>query len=223
MQTWNDIYAFSPRMFDNILGLLLAFVLSMFLRFHFRFFGTGYSSNKDTGDIIPMLTLIVTLIISLIQSSLTLSLGMLGALSIVRFRTPIKEVEELTYLFMAIAIGIGIGAGQLMITTSAVFFILLIYGIFRYLNPRHNFPNLFLCVESSTSNDFVLPQNISEILKKAEIPHILKRFDSSDQGMFCTFHLDSKKTGEELNSFITGLIEKCPSLKISLVDQGRLD
>jgi hypothetical protein len=55
-----------------------------------------------------------------VKSSLALSLGLVGALSIVRFRTPIKEPEELVYLFMAIAIGLGYGAGHVLITTLLI-------------------------------------------------------------------------------------------------------
>ena len=57
------------------------------------------------------------LVIVVVKSSLALSLGLVGALSIVRFRTPIKEPEELVYLFFAIAIGLGYAAGQTAITT----------------------------------------------------------------------------------------------------------
>ena len=58
--------------------------------------------------------MIVFFVILIVKSSLALSLGLVGALSIVRFRTPIKEPEELIYLFLAIAIGLGFGAGQIV-------------------------------------------------------------------------------------------------------------
>ena len=52
------------------------------------------------------------IIITIVKSSIALSLGLVGALSIVRFRAAIKEPEELTFLFICIAIGVGLGAGQ---------------------------------------------------------------------------------------------------------------
>jgi hypothetical protein len=60
-----------------------------------------------------------------VKSSLALSLGLVGALSVVRFRTPIKEPEELVYLFLAIALGLGFGAGQ-SVVTSIVFLVILV-------------------------------------------------------------------------------------------------
>ena len=62
-----------------------------------------------------------------VKSSLALSLGLVGALSIVRFRTPIKEPEELVYLFLAIALGLGYAAGHTLMTTVIMALILIIY------------------------------------------------------------------------------------------------
>ncbi len=73
----------------------------------------------DTRQYLPIFILLIPsmiLIISIIKSSIALSLGLVGALSIVRFRTPIKEPEELLYLFVAIAIGLGLGANQVLAT-----------------------------------------------------------------------------------------------------------
>jgi hypothetical protein len=73
----------------------------------------------DTRQYLPVFLLLIPsmiLIISIIKSSIALSLGLVGALSIVRFRTPIKEPEELLYLFVAIAVGLGLGANQIIAT-----------------------------------------------------------------------------------------------------------
>ena len=92
------------------------------------------TGKMHIGSIIPVLSTVVFLVIVVVKSSLALSLGLVGALSIVRFRTPIKEPEELVYLFLAIAIGLGYGAGQVLITTILSLSILLI--IFMWLSNR---------------------------------------------------------------------------------------
>jgi hypothetical protein len=66
-----------------------------------------------------MITMTTMLIITIVKASLALSLGLVGALSIVRFRAAIKEPEELAYLFLAIAIGLDFGAGQRVIRKHA--------------------------------------------------------------------------------------------------------
>ena len=93
------------------------------------------TGKMHIGSIIPVLSAVVFLVIIVVKSSLALSLGLVGALSIVRFRTPIKEPEELVYLFLAIAIGLGYGAGQVLITTILSLSILLI--IFMWLSNRN--------------------------------------------------------------------------------------
>jgi hypothetical protein len=87
------------------------------------------------GSIIPVLSAVVFLVIIVVKSSLALSLGLVGALSIVRFRTPIKEPEELVYLFLAIAIGLGYAAGQILITTILSLSILFI--VYVWLSNRN--------------------------------------------------------------------------------------
>ena len=84
------------------------------------------SNRKTMAFNLLLLVLITSLVISIVKSSLALSLGLVGALSIVRFRTAIKEPEELIYLFIAIAIGLGIGANQYYITVIAFIVIILI-------------------------------------------------------------------------------------------------
>jgi hypothetical protein len=64
------------------------------------------------------------MVITVVQQSLALSLGLVGALSIIRFRTPIKEPEELTYLFLAVAIGLGMGANERAATAAMVLIVL---------------------------------------------------------------------------------------------------
>ena len=97
-------------------NLLIGTVLAFVLAWHYKRFGKTYSNRSELAQVFPLIVLTMILIISVVKSSLALSLGLVGALSIVRFRTPIKEPEELTYIFMAIAIGLGCGAGQLLIT-----------------------------------------------------------------------------------------------------------
>ena len=73
------------------------------------------------------------------KSSLALSLGLVGALSIVRFRAAIKEPEELVYLFLIIAIGLGCGANQLIITTIGIIFALVLIVVYsKYLKNSKN-------------------------------------------------------------------------------------
>jgi len=81
-------------------------------------YSVSLTGKHHVGVVIPILASIVFLVIMVVKSSLALSLGLVGALSIVRFRTPIKEPEELIYLFLSISIGLGYAAGHTFLTTA---------------------------------------------------------------------------------------------------------
>jgi uncharacterized membrane protein YhiD involved in acid resistance len=99
-------------------GLLL--LLSSLLSMVYVWVGRSLSNRRRLAVIFPIMALITMLVISIIKASLTLSLGLVGALSIVRFRSAIKDPEELAYIFLSITLGLGFGAGQVGLTS--VFF-----------------------------------------------------------------------------------------------------
>lgn len=103
-----------------LLGAIVAFVLAMLIRAHYLRYSTVLANRHDLANLLPFIALTVMLVISVVKSSLALSLGLVGALSIVRFRTPVKEPEDLGYIFIAIGVGLGTGAGQIAVTTIAV-------------------------------------------------------------------------------------------------------
>jgi hypothetical protein len=90
--------------------LVLAAALGLYLRFLFRRFSASASDSDVISRVFPLLAVITTAVIATVKSSLALSLGLVGALSIVRFRSAIKEPEELVYLFLCVAVGLALGA-----------------------------------------------------------------------------------------------------------------
>lgn len=105
-------------------NLFLCIVSAFMLRGVYVKRSISLSGKFHIGTVIPILACVTFLVIMVVKSSLALSLGLVGALSVVRFRTPIKEPEELVYLFLAIALGLGYGAGQ-SVVTSVVFLVIL--------------------------------------------------------------------------------------------------
>ena len=100
-------------------NLIFAAFLAYLLSLLYERFGQSLSNRKLFSKNLISLTMTTMLVISIVKSSLALSLGLVGALSIVRFRAAIKEPEELVYLFLAISIGLGFGANQGVVTTLA--------------------------------------------------------------------------------------------------------
>tara|TARA_B100000575_G_C23108452_1_gene640001 strand:+ start:913 stop:1584 length:672 start_codon:yes stop_codon:yes gene_type:complete len=106
-----------------LLNLILCMILVSIVSWFYKKFSQSLGGKTHIGSILPLIGLTVFLVITIVKSSLALSLGLVGALSIVRFRTPIKEPEELGYLFLTIGVGLGFGAGfkfTTIIITSAI-------------------------------------------------------------------------------------------------------
>ena len=149
-----------PTLFNFFICIAMSFVLrSVYLRRSFSLTGKNH-----IGSIIPILSVTVFLVIVIVKSSLALSLGLVGALSIVRFRTPIKEPEELVYLFLAIAIGLGYAAGQVLITT--VLMSIIIALIFIWLSNR----------KLSATNEFNLVLSWKD--KKIDFQEMLNKLET---------------------------------------------
>lgn len=101
----------SVSLLDMVLALVLAFGVGLFVFFIYKKTYSGVMYSSSFGVTLIALTMITTLVILAVTSNVVLSLGMVGALSIVRFRTAIKEPMDIAFLFWSIAVGIVLGAG----------------------------------------------------------------------------------------------------------------
>lgn len=144
--TFNDIFKSnflenisSVTILDMVLALTLAFGMGLFIFMVYKktYSGVMYSSNF--GITLVSLTMISTLVILAVTSNVVLSLGMVGALSIVRFRTAIKDPLDIAFLFWSIAVGIVLAAGMIPLAVFGSIFIGLVLVIFvnktTYQNP----------------------------------------------------------------------------------------
>lgn len=118
--TFSDIFKSSflenvnaVTVLDMVLALALAFGLGLFIFFIYKKTYAGVMYSSSFGVTLVALTMITTLVILAVTSNVVLSLGMVGALSIVRFRTAIKEPLDIAFLFWAIAAGIVLAAGMI--------------------------------------------------------------------------------------------------------------
>ena len=128
---------------DMGLALLLAFGLGLFIFFVYKKTYAGVMYSSSFGVTLVALTMITTLVILAVTSNVVLSLGMVGALSIVRFRTAIKEPLDIAFLFWAIAAGIVLAAGMIPLAVFGSVFIGIIILIFA---NRRDMTNPFIVV-----------------------------------------------------------------------------
>lgn len=103
----------SASVFDIVIGLTLALLVGLYIYFVYKKSFKGVMYSQTFGITLVAMTLISTFVILAVTSNVVLSLGMVGALSIVRFRTAIKEPLDIAFLFWAIAAGIVLAAGMI--------------------------------------------------------------------------------------------------------------
>ena len=120
----------SISMLDMMIALVLAFLLGLFIFFIYKKCYSGVMYSSSFGVTLIALTLITTLLIMCVVSNVVLSLGMVGALSIVRFRTAIKEPLDIAFLFWSIAVGIVLAAGLLPLAVFGSIFIGIVLIVF---------------------------------------------------------------------------------------------
>ena len=101
---------------DMLVAIALSFVLSLFIVYIYRVTYAGVSFSHSFAGCLILISMVTTMVILVITSNVVLSLGMVGALSIVRFRTAVKDARDTAFLFWAIASGIICGAGYVTIS-----------------------------------------------------------------------------------------------------------
>ena len=118
------------------INLVFAAFLSFLLALFYEKFGQSLSNRKAFSKNLIFLTMTTMLVIAIVKSSLALSLGLVGALSIVRFRAAIKEPEELAYIFLSIAVGLALGADQRESAALGVAVILMVISLTDLLRTK---------------------------------------------------------------------------------------
>ena len=201
-----------------ILNLGLTILLTVAISFLYSKYGNSISNRKSFGDNYPLIGIATFLIITIIKSSLALSLGLVGALSIVRFRSAIKEPEELSYIFFTIAIALGFGANQIYVTILgfSVFSIFIIFKKNRTKNSRQDLVK-FIIVETQDDVDVV-----TSIIE----PHVsqltLKRLETNKGNNEYIFNAEIKSF-DSLTTLRKEIITSDNNAKIILMDQAGLN
>ena len=138
-----------------LLSLVITFVITLFIFFMYRktFSGVLYTRNFNVGLVLT--GLVVNLVVLPISSNIALSLGMVGALSIVRFRTAIKDPADIVFTFWAISVGIINGAGLYMIAIVGAPVIAVFLFVLSRANFRSNDPYLLVVNYSSEAEEAV--------------------------------------------------------------------
>ena len=180
----------------------------------------------DTTQYLPLFLLLIptmVLIITVIKSSIALSLGLVGALSIVRFRTPIKEPEELAYIFIAIAIGLGLGANQVLATVIgfSVVVIVMLPGILKRASTDRT-DNVYVDISFNSSDDESISMTeFKSLLDATFSTYRIKRLSEIQSRHEITLQVPNLDMSH-YDEFKKEISQRYQEVEISLIDNARV-
>ena len=199
-----------------LINLILAAIASFILGRVYIYWGSSLSNRRAFASNFMLLTITTTFIILVVRSSVALSLGLVGALSIVRFRAAVKEPEELAFLFFAISLGIGLGDNQRLITLLTLVVGIVVMGLLRLFRNTKSDVNLHLTVASKNPEKVELDQ-ITTVLDKHCSKVKLLRFDETAEVLETSYVIEFKRVSN-LSKAKAELQTLSPSLEISFLD-----
>lgn len=139
---------------EMLVAIALAFVLSLFIVFIYRITYAGVSYSHSFAGCLIMISMVTTVVILVITSNVVLSLGMVGALSIVRFRTAVKDARDTAFLFWAIATGIICGAGYVTISVLSALLLGLLFVLVHAFGSKIKSSSYMVVARFDEGSDF---------------------------------------------------------------------
>lgn len=205
---------------EFLFNILTVAVLVSLLRLYYIRFGTAVSNRRKFANNFLPLALGTLLIIMIVKSSIALSLGLVGALSIVRYRAAIKDPEELTFLFLTIGLGLAGGANQPILAIVSFVLIMALLFLHKTLTGKGlatQEGRLFINITTDQED----LEGIAAILSRHLAFVELKRLDTLGPGLDLSFlcRADSLESLDRLRGELTQL---SPGTKLSVVDQPEL-
>ncbi|MBQ9794838.1 MAG: DUF4956 domain-containing protein [Clostridia bacterium] len=194
-----------------VAGLLAALLAALFILFIYRMTMRGIAANRGYEITLLLVTAISAMIVLTITSNLALSLGMVGALSIIRFRTAIKEASDTAFMFWAVAAGITAGAGFYMITLVGCLFIGFVTVVACLLTRKSARP--YLLVVRTEAGDTA--ELVEKLLNENHVRRKLSSMVQNDRYTEVIYEISMSAAQQRLAAAVKAL----PGVKtVSLVD-----
>ncbi|MGN0163796.1 MAG: DUF4956 domain-containing protein [Candidatus Ornithomonoglobus sp.] len=207
MNNFNDVFKSSFleqsvnfSLADVLIALVLSFVVGLFISIVYKKTYSGVMYNASFSLSLIAMSMITTVIILAVTSNIVLSLGMVGALSIVRFRTAIKEPMDIAYLFWSISSGIVLGAGLIPLAVIGSVMVGLIIVIFA---NRHGFDIPYILMLNTA--DERVEHMAEDMLRKRTKKHVLKSKNVTKYGTELTYEVRINKKDSSVVNVLSQL------------------
>jgi hypothetical protein len=220
MQAWQQSVSLPERRSVMLLGIYLVMggALSLYLRWLYGRFGSSASDSQAITRVFPLLTIVTTAVIAVVKSSLALSLGLVGALSIVRFRAAIKEPEELVYLFLCIAVGLSLGAEKPLLALALVIVATVFVVIMHQMGVRASTPRTLLTITGDSDRYFQPAQgNALSAISEVTGRYTIQRLDIAD-GQGQVRIVIPRSESNNIDRLVSDLRQRLPECEFSFIN-----
>lgn len=198
---------------DVIINILITFAMGLYIFFIYKKTFQGVLYQKSFNLSLVIVSVVTSLIIIIINGNLSLSLGMVGALSIVRFRTPVKDSIDLAFLFWAISIGIGNGVGLYNVTVTGSIIIGLILLFASKMQKEDNTFIMTIRTSEEKTKRALSVESIEALLPKNSKMTLKSKAANS---AFVELIFDLRITGDELD-FLDKVNSKFENANVNLI------
>jgi len=207
---------------DFAVNLIVATLLSMALAAFYIYFGNAVSNRRRFAANFVPLALTTMLVMIIVKSSLALSLGLVGALSIVRFRAAIKDPEELTYLFLVIGLGLCTGANQPFMAVVLMGFLFIFLYLHKWVSGTGGFKKedgLFVNITTDLNDLEMIVALLEQHLHSVE----LKRMDALGEAVGLDLSFVCKANSlSNIAKLKDALLALSPATTLSVIDKPDL-
>lgn len=197
--------------------LLIGGLVAIYIRFLYRRFSASASDTDSITRVFPLLLIVTTAVIAVVHSSLALSLGLVGALSIVRFRAAIKDPEELVYLFLCIAVGLALGAEKIFLALGLVSAATVFIVGMHFTGRGARSQKLLLTIRGDAALFQDESNGVNQALSSVLSTWSLHRMDIENGRGQLRISL-SQMSDTETSQLIAGLSQKLPTCEFSYVN-----
>lgn len=209
--------------FALAINMLLGGLLSIGIRELYKSYAGSASNREAFARTFPMFTLVTILVITIVQASLALSLGLIGALSIVRFRSAVKNPEDIVYLLFNISVGLALGANQRALAVIATLIVAVVV-VLRDVANRNDYERAVQLTLSGDAKDFfdVSRESVLTRLGRLAAPLTLQRCDQSQD------HIELRvisvlEGATSLEAVARRIRDAFPNLRLEYVDLDEID
>ena len=194
LESLQSVNVFSPSINDIVSNILISLVCSFVISLIYRYTYKGPGYTESFVHSIVFLSVITSVVIMVIGNNLARAFGLVGALSIIRFRTAIKDTVDIVYIFLGLAIGMSAGVGYHKIAIAGTIMIGLILILFSKSNIRYFYSNQYI-LQFSYSNGDPSTEEFSGIISHYCRNYEIINIRSTPQGPIeYTFYLRIKKS-----------------------------